>query len=119
MTGRTAREGARHAPPAAAPIPEPGTWLTSLPTDWLPRVLMAGDALVAAASVLIAYWYRHNLDFINPRSQNLLLPPYVAAVPVATFIYCFALFINRQYRSWRGQTLVDQLLSLYSGIGLG
>jgi len=119
MTGRTAGEGARRASQVATPVPRPGARLASLPADWLPRVLLGGDALVAGASVLIAYWYRHNLDFINPASQDLLLPPYVAAVPFAVAGYLFALFLNRQYRSWRGRTLVDQILSLYSGLGLG
>jgi exopolysaccharide biosynthesis polyprenyl glycosylphosphotransferase len=93
--------------------------LAFLPADWLPRVLVAGDALIAGASVLIAYWYRHYLDFINPASHDLLFPPYLVAVPVTAAIYCFTLLVNRQYRSWRGRTLVDQLLSLYSGLGLG
>ncbi|HEY7200938.1 MAG TPA: undecaprenyl-phosphate glucose phosphotransferase [Candidatus Dormibacteraeota bacterium] len=92
--------------------------LVFLPPDWLPRVLVVGDALIAGASVLAAYAYRTHVDFINPKSADLLFAPYVPAVPVAAAIYLFALFVNRQYRSWRGRTLVDQLLSLYSGLGL-
>jgi len=92
--------------------------LVFLPPDWLPRVLVGGDALIAAASVLGAYAYRVHLDFINPKARDLLFGPYVPAVPVAVAIYLFALVVNRQYRSWRGRTLVDQLLSLYSGLGL-
>ena len=92
--------------------------LVFLPPDWLPRVLVGGDALIAGASVLAAYAYRVHLDFINPKARDLLFGPYVPAVPVAVAIYLFALVVNRQYRSWRGRTLVDQLLSLYSGLGL-
>ena len=43
--------------------------------------------------------------------------PYVAAIPVVVVLYLVALATNRQYSSWRGLTLVDQLLSLYYGIG--
>src|ERR1700716_4192184 len=89
-----------------------------LPPDWLPRVLVGGDALLSRAPVLIAYWYRRNLDFIDPAARDVLFTPYLAAVPVAMLIYGIALFFTRQYRSWRGQTLVDQLLSLYGGLGL-
>ena len=92
--------------------------LVFLPPDWLPRVLLAGDALIAGASVLAAYAYRVRLDFINPEARDLLLGPYLLAVPVAIAIYLFALFVNGQYRSWRGRMLVDQLLSLYTGLGL-
>jgi exopolysaccharide biosynthesis polyprenyl glycosylphosphotransferase len=105
----------------AAPGPVPGPAVRPrvvLPPDWLPRVLVVGDALISGASVLIAYWYRRNLDFLNPAGSDLNLPAYVAAVPVAVVIYGVALLFTRQYRSWRGQTLVDQLLSLYGGLGL-
>jgi Undecaprenyl-phosphate glucose phosphotransferase len=77
-----------------------------------------GDALIAAVSVLIAYWYRRNLDFLNPAARDLRFTPYLAAVPAAVLVYGLSLFLSRQYRSWRGQTLVDQLLSLYGGLGL-
>src|SRR5207248_3190542 len=40
------------------------------------------------------------------------------AIPVAVLLYLFALAVNQQYRSWRGRTLVDLLLGLYSGIRL-
>jgi exopolysaccharide biosynthesis polyprenyl glycosylphosphotransferase len=106
-------------PQAPDPMHGPVTKrLVFLPPDWLPRVLVVGDALISGASVLVAYWYRHNLDFINPAARDLLFAPYVAAVPVAVAMYGFALFVSRQYRSWRGRTLVDQLLSLYGGLGL-
>jgi exopolysaccharide biosynthesis polyprenyl glycosylphosphotransferase len=106
---------------ARAPVPGDGTVprrRVVLPPDWLPRVLVVGDAVISGSSVLIAYWYRRNLDFLNPAARVLLFAPYVAAVPVAVLIYGLALFFSRQYRSWRGQTLVDQLLSLYGGLGL-
>jgi exopolysaccharide biosynthesis polyprenyl glycosylphosphotransferase len=107
----------------AAPAPVPGEEAVArrrvvLPPDWLPRVLVVGDALISGSSVLVAYWYRRNLDFLNPAARDLLFAPYVAAVPVGVLIYGLALFFSRQYRSWRGQTLVDQLLSLYGGLGL-
>jgi exopolysaccharide biosynthesis polyprenyl glycosylphosphotransferase len=98
--------------------PLPAQRRGALPTDWLPRVLLVGDALISGASVLVAFWYRRNLDFLNPAARDLRPAPYLAAVPVAMLIYGLALFFSRQYRSWRGQTLVDQLLSLYGGLGL-
>jgi exopolysaccharide biosynthesis polyprenyl glycosylphosphotransferase len=105
-----------------AVLPEPGPVtrrLLFLPPDWLPTALLFGDAVIAGASVLIAYWYRHTFDFINPaQGENLIFTPYLPAVPAVIAIYLFALWINRQYRSWRGRTLVDQLVSMYSGIGL-
>jgi len=105
--------------PAPAPLRGPFAGRVVLPPDWLPRVLIVGDALISAASVLIAYWYRRNLDFLNPAAtRDLLLGPYLIAAPAAVLIYGLALFVSRQYRSWRGQTLVDQLLSLYGGLGL-
>ncbi len=44
--------------------------------------------------------------------------PYLAALPIVIGIYLFALGVNHQYVSWRGRTLVDQVLGLYSGVGL-
>jgi exopolysaccharide biosynthesis polyprenyl glycosylphosphotransferase len=121
MARQTAGSKAAAAPaaepvPAQAPVPVPRRG--ALTPDWLPRVLVVGDALISGASVLIAYWYRRNLDFLNPAARDLRFEPYLLAVPVAMLIYGMALFVSRQYRSWRGQTLVDQLLSLYGGLGL-
>src|SRR5215472_4849965 len=66
--------------------------LLFLPPDWLPRVLLVGDAIIAGLSVLIAYWYHHNLDFINRVDrEGLPFRPYVAAVPVVVTIYAFSL----------------------------
>jgi exopolysaccharide biosynthesis polyprenyl glycosylphosphotransferase len=80
---------------------------------------LIGDSIIAGVSVLAAYWYRYNLDRINRISgQELAFGPYLAAVPVVIAIFAISLAVNRQYRSWRGRTLVDQLLSLYSGIAL-
>ena len=90
-----------------------------LSPDWLPVALLIGDSIIAGVSVLAAYWYRYNLDRINRISgQELAFGPYLAAVPVVIAIFAISLAVNRQYRSWRGRTLVDQLLSLYSGIAL-
>jgi exopolysaccharide biosynthesis polyprenyl glycosylphosphotransferase len=81
--------------------------------DWLPRALMVGDAVICAVSVLAAYWVRY-----GNASQTLPFGPYLAAIPVVVVLYIFALAVNHQYWSWRGRTLVDQLLALYSGVGL-
>src|ERR1700682_3251297 len=64
---------------------------TGLSPDWLPVALLIGDSIIAGISVLAAYWYRFNIDRFNPTNgQELDFGPY----------------------------LVDQLLSLYSGIAL-
>jgi exopolysaccharide biosynthesis polyprenyl glycosylphosphotransferase len=90
-----------------------------LSPDWLPIALLIGDSIIAGTSVLVAYWYRYNIDRINPTNgQELAFGPYLAAVPAVIVIFVISLAVNRQYRSWRGRTLVDQLLSLYSGIAL-
>ncbi len=85
----------------------------ALPADWLPRALVVGDALIAAVSVPIAYWVRY-----GKAGQALPFGPYLAAIPMVVVIYVGVLAVNHQYTSWRGRTLVDQLFSLYSGIGL-
>ena len=82
--------------------------------DWLPRALVIGDGLISAVSVPAGYFFRY-----HGANQTLPFAPYLAAIPVVVVINLFALAVNRQYTSWRGRTLVDQLLSLYSGIGLG
>jgi Undecaprenyl-phosphate glucose phosphotransferase len=89
-------------------------WRTSLRTDWLPIALVAGDAVIAVASVMIGYALRYRLG----ETQALDVRPYFAALPAVVVIYLFALAVNHQYSSWRGRTLVDQLFGLYSGIGL-
>ena len=89
-----------------------------LSPDWLPVALLIGDSIIAGVSVLAAYWYRYNLDRINRTNGELAFGPYLAAVPVVIAIFAISLAVNRQYWSWRGRTLVDQLLSLYSGIAL-
>jgi exopolysaccharide biosynthesis polyprenyl glycosylphosphotransferase len=93
--------------------------LVTLGPDWLPLALLAGDALIVAIAVLGSYWYYVNLDPLR-RATGAALPfaPYLYAVPVAIAITLFALLVQRQYRSWRGRTLMDLLLGLYSGIGL-
>ena len=87
--------------------------LLFLPPDWLPRALVLGDAVIVALSAPVAYWIR-----FGSAGQVLPFGPYALAIPVAIAIYLLALAINRQYTSWRGRTLADQLISLYSGIGL-
>jgi exopolysaccharide biosynthesis polyprenyl glycosylphosphotransferase len=93
--------------------------LAVLPADWLPLALLLGDALIVIVSIVGAYWYYVNLDPLR-RAGGAALPfrPYVPAVPVVVVITLVALAMNRQYRSWRGRTLMDLLLGLYSGIGL-
>jgi exopolysaccharide biosynthesis polyprenyl glycosylphosphotransferase len=83
----------------------------SLPADWLPMALLAGDGVIAAASLPFGYWLR----YLNVH-QALPFGPYIAAIPVVVLLYWLALAINHQYTSWRGRTLVDQLLSLYYGV---
>jgi exopolysaccharide biosynthesis polyprenyl glycosylphosphotransferase len=118
VMGATATGGA-HAVPSSPAVPGPVTKrLVFLPPDWLPRVLVVGDALIAGGSVLAAYWYRTRLDYFERPDPGLIFGPYVPAVPVAIVIFAFAMLVNKQYQSWRGRTLVDQLLSLYTGVGL-
>lgn len=104
-------------PPALA-LEHPSR-LVVLPPDWLPLALLAGDALIVAVSILASYWYYVNIDPLR-RAGGAALPfaPYLPAILVAIAITLFSLAINQQYRSWRGRTLMDLLLGLYSGIGL-
>src|SRR5919108_6644547 len=108
----------RSSPPADEPetpavTPAAEGRLGSLPADWLPVALLIGDAIIAAASVPAGYWIKYGYA-----DQSLPFAPYAAAMPVVVAIYLFALGITNQYRSWRGRTLLDQLLSLYQGVGL-
>ena len=87
--------------------------------NWLPLVLIVGDALIAGVSVILAYEYRYHFDRIpQVVGQPLAFGPYLGAIPVVIAIYLFALAVNQQYRSWRGRTLVDQLFAMGSGIAL-
>src|SRR3984893_9870408 len=87
--------------------------------NWLPLGLIAGDALIAGVSVILAYEYRYHLDRIpQVVKEPLAFPPYLAAIPVVIAIFLFALAVNQQYRSWRGRTLVDQLFAMGSGSAL-
>ena len=90
-----------------------------LPPDWLPLALIGGDALIVIGSIGAAYWYYRNLDPLH-HAEGPALPfaPYLLAMPVAALLYLIALAVSQQYRSWRGRSLVDLLLGLYSGIGL-
>jgi len=122
---RPSRNQAQIRPPVpqAEPIPLPlSAWAghpVFLSTDWLPKALLTGDLIIAGASVLIAYWYHHRFDPIHTLTLGELpLGPYLAAIPVVLVIYAAALAMNHQYQSWRGRTLAELLLQLYSGIGL-
>jgi len=97
-------------PPEAVSLPRRAR---TLPADWLPIALLLGDAVIAAAAVPLAYWIRY-----GSADQQLPFAPYLAAMPVVAAIYLFSLAANHQYSSWRGRTLVDQLFSLYSGVGV-
>src|ERR1700694_3573801 len=99
--------------PARVAEQEAGHPRPVLPPDWLPVALVLGDAVIAGVSVPVAYWIRY-----GKADQSLPFGPYLAAIPVGVVAYLVALAVNRQYSSWRGRTLVDQLFSLYSGIGL-
>jgi len=109
-------------PPAVTiplPLTAPAGRLVFLPPDWLPKALIAGDAVIAGGSVLLAYWFHHSFDpFHTLTPGELPIGPYLAAIPFVVLIYIAALAANHQYQSWRGRTLVDLLLQLYSGIGL-
>jgi exopolysaccharide biosynthesis polyprenyl glycosylphosphotransferase len=121
--------GSTRRPTATDPI-EPRREPGSLPAvdaasrifrrpNWLPLVLVGGDALIVAVAIVAAYWYRYHLDRIpQVTSQPLAFGPYLAAIPVVIVIYWFAMAINGQYRSWRGRTLVDQLFAMGSGTAL-
>ena len=93
--------------------------LVLLPPDWLPKALIVGDAIVAVLSVMLAYWFHHTFDpFHTLTPGELPIRPYLVALPFVVFFFVVALSANHQYQSWRGRTLVDLLLQLYSGIGL-
>ncbi len=112
QTGASTDASSRAAATSAT-SPRARSRLLFLPPDWLPVALIAGDAVIAALSVPVGYWIRY-----LGAGQVLPFGPYVAAIPVVVALYLFALAVNRQYSSWRGLTLVDQLLALYGGIGL-
>src|SRR5207237_9762020 len=102
---------------ASKPVDAPAAIFRS--PNWLPLALIAGDALIAGASVILAYEYRYHLDRIpQVVGQPLAFGPYVAAIAVVVAIYLFSLAVNQQYRSWRGRTLVDQVFAMGSGTAL-
>ena len=115
----TAAPATPNAKPSSAQAAEQPHRLVVLPPDWLPLALLIGDAVIVAGSVVAAYWYYVNVDPLR-RAAGAALPfaPYAAAMPVAIAIYLFSLAISHQYQSWRGRTLMDLVLGLYSGIGL-
>ena len=85
----------------------------NLPTDWLPNALIAGDAFIVTGSILAAYWI-----YIRERGQALPINGYLLAIPVSILIFLFAGATTHQYSSWRGRTLVDLLIALFSSVGL-
>jgi exopolysaccharide biosynthesis polyprenyl glycosylphosphotransferase len=115
----TAASATSHEELALTPAGDQTSRVAVLPPDWLPLALLVGDAVIVASSVLAAYWYYVNLDPLR-RAAGAALPfgPYAAAIPVVIAIYLVSLAINHQYQSWRGRTLMDLVLGLYSGIGL-
>jgi exopolysaccharide biosynthesis polyprenyl glycosylphosphotransferase len=114
--------------PPAEPGPEgdaltvdfakPSGRLSTLGPDWLPLALLVGDTIIVVVSIIAAYLFHRTLDPFHTEGRFLPFGPYLAAVPVVVVLYLFALTINRQYQSWRGRSLSDLLLGLYSGIGL-
>jgi exopolysaccharide biosynthesis polyprenyl glycosylphosphotransferase len=88
--------------------------------DWLPQVLIAGDAILVAIGVVLAYGYRFHLDRVPiVHGEAPAFGPYLAAIPVVVACFLVALAFNQQYRSWRGRALVDQIFPLISGIAFG
>ncbi len=87
--------------------------------NWLPLALIFGDAVVVILSILAAYWLRFH---VQPLASSAAEPPelgaYLLVIPILVILNAFALSLTRQYTSWRGRSLVDQLFSMYSGIAL-
>ena len=70
-------------PPLGRPVAR-----SVLSPDWLPVALLIGDSVIAGFAVLAAYWYRYNLDRLNPTNgQQLDFGPYLAAVLTYFIIY--------------------------------
>src|SRR5207245_11627602 len=87
--------------------------------NWLPLVLMVGDALIAGVSGILAYEYRYHLDRIpQVVKEPLAFPPYPAAVPVVSAIHLFALAVTRQARCRRGRTAPAPRRALARGAAL-
>src|SRR5260370_17061894 len=88
-------------PPAISiplPITPPAGRLVFLPPDWLPKALIAGDTVIAAASVLIAYWFHHSFDPIHTLTPGELpLAPYLLPTPSLVFLYVSPLTPTPQY----------------------
>jgi exopolysaccharide biosynthesis polyprenyl glycosylphosphotransferase len=92
--------------------------LAALGPDWLPLALLVGDAIIVVSSIVGAYLFHRTVDPFHTEGRFLPFGPYIAAIPIVVVLYLFALTINHQYQSWRGRSLSDLLLGLYSGIGL-
>jgi exopolysaccharide biosynthesis polyprenyl glycosylphosphotransferase len=85
--------------------------------NWLPLALLPGDAVAAAVSVVLAYWFRVQIQH-PPGTDSSNFGLYLAAVPVVVILFIIALAMNQQYRSWRGRSLMEQLFAMTSGIAL-
>lgn len=87
--------------------------------NWLPRALVLGDVIAVVASVLAAYWLRFRIQALPPTAgETPDLSAYLLVLPILVLLNALALALNRQYTSWRGRSLIDQLFSMYSGIAL-
>ena len=104
--------------PMVSVVARPSSRLAALPPDWLPLALLLGDAVIVIASILGAYWFHRSIDPIHTEGRLLPFGPYVPAIPVVAVLYLVALAVNRQYQSWRGRTLAELILGMFSGIGL-
>src|SRR5260370_37012711 len=87
------------ATPPAIPIPlpiaPPSGRLVFLPPDWLPKALIAGDIVIAAASVLLAYWFPHGFHPLHTLTPGRLpLAPYLVPIPFVVGIYVIPLTPN-------------------------
>src|SRR2546430_2036890 len=78
--------------PVAQPRARAARGLVVLPPDWLPKALIFGDAVIAALSVLLSYWFHHTFDpFHTLTPGELPLAPYLAALPVVILFYIASL----------------------------
>src|SRR5258708_36807568 len=100
----------------AAPTPEldarRSSRLATLGPDWLPLVLLVGDAIIVVPSILAAYRFHRTVDPFHTEGRFLPFGPYIVAIPIVVVRYLFALTINRHCQSLRGRSLADLLLGL-------
>src|SRR5215467_8412235 len=66
--------------------------LVFLSPDWLPKALIVGDAVIAALSVITAYWFHHTFDpFHTLTPGELPVAPYLFALPFVILFYIASL----------------------------